>query len=361
MEKFSNIYKKLLSETKGDLNKLNKPALVEHLTVAFQALEIADKLCKQQSDTILRTTNELLKQCELARGSLEKPSSTNMGQNDIGTRTVKSYANSVKTVPAIIVKKNENSDEISSSEANEKMKKALISVKVNKTIIKRNGTMVVETPNQESFSNAISSLRSEFSNFSVSESKKIAPKLTIINVPIDLNNNDFVKDVCKKDAYIKDCIERKEEFSIINSWDMKDKSGKNSSKKIAIKCSPAIRNYIIDDNKGYIYLSLARCKVYDRFYVPQCFHCQRYNHFSRECPDKEKNSVCAKCSKNHDTKNCPENSTNCINCIRNKEKNTKHTSFSPNCPVLIGLRKKVMAQTDYSSPAKNSIQSKGAQ
>ena len=103
MEKFSNIYKKLLSETKGDLNKLNKPALVENLTVALEALEIADKLCKQQSDTILRTTNELLKQCELARGSLENSSSTNMGQNDIGTRTVKSYANSVKTVPAIIV------------------------------------------------------------------------------------------------------------------------------------------------------------------------------------------------------------------------------------------------------------------
>ena len=264
-----------------------------------------------------------------------------------------SYAKAVKTVPAIIVKKTESSGNISSAEIDQKMKNALQGFKVSKTHVKNNGTMVVETPNQENFSGAISSLRNEFSNFSVAESKKITPKLTIVNVPKDLAGNDLIEEICKKDAFIKNCIDRNEEFSIINSWDMKDRSGKISSKKVAVKCSPLIRNYIINDNSGYIYLNLLRCKVFDRFYVPQCYHCQRYNHFSRECPDKEKSSVCGKCSGSHNTKNCNANSSKCINCIRNKDQNNSHASFSPNCPVLVGLRNKVMAKTDYTVPSKN--------
>ena len=356
MEEFADAYKLLLGDLENkedlkDLTKMNKNTLADHLISALNALKLADKLCKKQSDTIMKTTNELLEQTKLARNNSEKLN----GLNEFNAEKIKvgSYADIVKNVPAIILKKTESSKNISSDEMKNKMKNALQGFKVAKTKVKQNGTMIVETANHENFSGAISSLQKEFSDFSVAEAKKISPKLTIINVPNDLTGNDLIDEIAKKDDFIKNCIDNNEEFSIINSWDMKNKSGKISAKKFAIKCSPLIRNYIINNNNGYVYLNLLRCKVFDRYYVPQCYHCQRFNHFSRECPDKEKSPVCGKCSGGHVTKNCTVNSSKCINCVRNKEKNNNHASFSHKCPVLVGLKNKVMAKTEYIAPSKN--------
>ena len=355
MEQFAKLYSDIgqLSDDQETLKKLNKQPLVEYLSSALKALKLADDLTKRQADTIMRSTDELLKQCELVRNGF---SASSMGKPvaDIPCKTTDgSFANAVKSVPAIVMKKANGSEDISREEIENKMKSALKGVRVNKTVVKNNGTMVVEVPNHESYSNAVSSLRTEFSSFSVEASKKLVPKITILNVPLYLGNDDLITEICDKDEFLKGCIDRDEEFTIINSWDVKDRVGKISSKKVAIKCSPMIRNHIINDNDGFIYLSLVRCRVFDRFYVPQCYHCQRFNHFSRECPDKRKLSICAKCTGQHDTRNCSENFSKCVNCVRNNDNEYDHASFSQNCPVLVGIRKKMMAFTDYTGVSKN--------
>ena len=58
------------------------------------------------------------------------------------------------------------------------------------------------------------------------------------------------------------------------------------SKNVVVKCSPKIPNYIINLNNDYVYFDSVRSKAYDRFFVPQCYHCRRFNHFVTNCHDK---------------------------------------------------------------------------
>ena len=65
MEEFADAYKLLLGDLENkedlkDLTKLNKNTLADFLISALNALKLADKLCKKRSDTIMKTTNELL-------------------------------------------------------------------------------------------------------------------------------------------------------------------------------------------------------------------------------------------------------------------------------------------------------------
>ena len=149
MEEFANLYDKIrnLSIDVKELNKNNKGPLADYLSTALKALRIADKLCKQQSVTILKTTNELLMQCELARNNSVKFNDPSVSNAESSTNCT--YANTVKTVPAIILKKTDNSKNISPSKINKEMRNALYRVEVTKTHVIENGTMVVETPNHE--------------------------------------------------------------------------------------------------------------------------------------------------------------------------------------------------------------------
>ena len=74
-------------------------------------------------------------------------------------------------------------------------------------------------------------------------------------------------------------------------------------KKVSIKCSPDIRSYIMNRNGGYIFVGLFKCKVYDRYFVPQCFHCNEFNHFANPYPNKSNPVKCGKCSGQHKREN----------------------------------------------------------
>ena len=52
-------------------NKQTKPKLFESLMIALTALQTADSYMKKQSDTILETMDELMKQTELTRTLIE--------------------------------------------------------------------------------------------------------------------------------------------------------------------------------------------------------------------------------------------------------------------------------------------------
>ena len=69
MEQFSKEYSKLshLSKDSDTLNKQTKPKLVESLMIALTALQLADSYMKKQSDSILKSVDELMKQTELTR------------------------------------------------------------------------------------------------------------------------------------------------------------------------------------------------------------------------------------------------------------------------------------------------------
>ena len=334
-----------------DLNyfkKINKDTVIEYLIQSLKANACADNLIKCQADTIMRSTNELVKQCEESR------SVRTLNQNAPPLQPhAMNFSATLKAPPKIVMKKTPGTDALSLDDIGIKMKNALKTVQVNKTHVKDNSTLFIEVPDHKSYSAAIEKLGSEFSNYSLEESRKIAPKVTVMNVPLEMTETVFISEVCEKDPFLKGCIEHnKDEFLVLNSWNIKGRSGDPVAKKLAFKCSPRVRNHIIDKSGGYLYLNLLRCKVYDRFYAPQCYHCQRFNHFSRNCPDKDKIATCGKCADNHETKSCSKNIRKCANCIRYREPNVDHFSFSPDCPSLDKARKFLQSKTNYEE-AKN--------
>ena len=79
MEKFSKEYSKLnpLSKDSEILNKQTKPKIVESLMIALTALQLADSYMKKQSDTILKSMDELMKQTEITRTLIENKKADN--------------------------------------------------------------------------------------------------------------------------------------------------------------------------------------------------------------------------------------------------------------------------------------------
>ena len=208
MEDFSNLYDDLrnIPSDFESYKKINKTEVVEHLIKALKTLSCADVLMKQQSDTIMRTTNELLKQCELSRLA-DNYSNHNMQQTV--NSTPKSFADAVKQLPVIVMKPAPGSQQTSRDDISEMMKTTLKNVHVSKTRIKDDGTMIVEVPNSESYSSAVEKLTTNFSNFSIEESKKISPKITIVNAPLSITNEALVDQICEKDSFIKEFVKNK--------------------------------------------------------------------------------------------------------------------------------------------------------
>ena len=102
-------------------------------------------------------------------------------------------------------------------------------------------------------------------------------------------------------------------------------------------------------NGGYIFVILCRCKVYDRYFVPQCFHCSGFNHFANNCRNKNNPAGCAKCSGQHKSENCRLKFLKCLNCVKAKVNGSEdHEATSRYCPMLIREQNQIQRRTNYS-------------
>ena len=126
---------------------------------------------------------------------------------------------------------------------------------------------------------------------------------------------------------------------------------KGDFKHAVIKVSPEIRASIQRDD-WYVYVGLNKCKVYDRFWVTQCYHCQNFGHIAAKCPTKSQSATCGYCAGNHDSRNCTQKSTPCCaNCSRMTPppQSLDHFASSQKCPVLISQRQRLIENTEFSS------------
>ena len=180
--------------------------------------------------------------------------------------------------------------------------------------------------------------------------RKIPPKLTIVGLPASFDQATFVNDIGEKDDILKEMLNNENSLEIISCSDFKNETGQVESKKLAVKVSPEIRNHLVIRNQGYIYVNLARYRVYDRLIVTQCFHCYEYNHVSKYCPKKTKPATCGRCAKAHDTRTCKSTTEKCVNCSRlDPNKQSNHCAFSYKCPLYESERHNLVRRTDYES------------
>ena len=126
---------------------------------------------------------------------------------------------------------------------------------------------------------------------------------------------------------------------------------------VAIKVTPDIRKFIIDSCNSKLYVFSCRCKVEDRYYIKQCFHCQQFGHMANNCPDKERSPVCMYCCGDHRSSNCPSKSIftqhKCSNCLKSDDPNisakaSTHNSGSYLCPVATAIVTRIQKRTQLS-------------
>ena len=356
MEEFSEHYKKVdnLPMENDSLNKLNKPKLIESLMIALTALKLADVHLKKQADLIMKTNMELLKQCELSRTLSENCNSKNGQSKDPPTNSKNcsdnaSYSETVKT--SLLVLKPTTSTQLCKDQITNQMSQALGKTKVSSAKVTDNGKIVVNIPNTECQSEVKNSLLNTFSdNFCFEENKKIMPKITVTGVPVDMSDEALLTEICAKDTVINNEINKNAVFSVVKTWTNKNRPGSSRYKNVLVKCSPEIRNHVIKNNDGYLYVGLTSCKTFDHFFVPQCFHCYKFNHFARDCPDKDKPQTCGRCSGNHKTNECRNNNRQkCVNCSQSRGNDFKHFSYSKDCPSLLKAKELVFRRTNYES------------
>ena len=354
-ENFSKLYDivRLVPMESDKLKKINKDELIEKLICAVETSRAAYEVINKQSDTILKMSSELVQQCAMNRSNVSSvvdmggPSTSAMGGTSL---PLPSYSSAVKLPPPIIIKSLNENTNIDINYLLNKANTALNKINVKTAKVNEQGTLIVQLPNETDHNIAIDNLKKVLPNsFNVERGKKLLPKLTVVGVPAEINENNIIKIICEKDDTINRLINEGEILDILKCWDIKNTSGEIESKKLVLKCSAVLRKYILDKNEGYIYISLSRCRVYDRLDVPMCYHCQGYYHFSMKCPKKNQNPVCGICANSHMTKNCNSSSEKCANCIRLIPGNeNNHRTFSAVCPCLVKEKNLIKNRTDYS-------------
>ena len=356
-QEFNKLYEgiRYLSQDAGNYDKSSytKKNLIENLISALKCLDVANQLIIKQNDSIMTASNELSEQSKLTRReisqSLQAEPSVTSSSNKPETKAPRSFSDIVKGPPTIVVKPTGGATQVNREDFKQKAEAALKDVKVANARISERGNLVVEVPSSVDHSTATENLKAAFpNNFTVESPKKVQPKLTITNLPNDYTADNLIPRICEKDQNLEELIKDGEELSVIKTWSNEGNNGEVRSKKFAVKCSPKIREYVMNANGGYLYLNMCRSKVYDRFFVTQCYHCQSYNHIASKCPNKDDPPVCCNCAGRHSTKYCKSNYEKCNNCSKAKLRSgNSHKSNSPDCPIYGREREFLIKRTDY--------------
>ena len=202
----------------------------------------------------------------------------------------------------------------------------------------------------------------------VSEAKKMFPKITVTNIPNSLLSpitslyptlpphelreklKPFLEDkFLEKNENVQNLVScQNRTFKIVYV-----KVGRNYT-TVGIKVSPDIRHMLT--SQKCIFIGYTKCSVTDRFDFIQCFRCQRIGHHKSDTC-KEPNVICMFCSGSHVTGSCPYKDerqryrcTNCSHSTVKEERDSCNTHHSGEdvCPTIQQEKEKLKQRTEYS-------------
>ena len=212
------------------------------------------------------------------------------------------------------------------------------------------GGVVVRFPNEDAKAqaNALMEPLVTSSNITVSEPRKMLPKMTLLDIPTSLSDEDIIPGIKSKNTKIKDLIDNGHTLSLVFT------RTKDNKKMAVLKMSPEIRMAIVQ-NGGRIFIGLTSCRAYDRFWATQCHHCQKFGHVKERCPNRNDSPVCVFCAGSHISADCQNKTApKCANCtsLNSPPERCQHSASSMDCPIMISERERVMENTDF-GPSKN--------
>ena len=253
----------------------------------------------------------------------------------------------VKDQQVLVVKPKATDSENTNPPDKSAIETALASVPVDKCTTTGKGALVVKLPTKEAkdeASNALNQCLGPDSTFRVSEPKKMLPKITLVGITQLTQDEEIIPSILNKNPQIKNLVDDGCTFKLLFT----KKTG-TYSKSAIIKLSPEIRSAILDCDSA-VYVGLVRCRAYDRFWVTQCYHCQRFGHTVDKCPVKDQDPKCSFCAGSHRSKDCTNKaSPKCVNCASSSSVSgpSNHYSSSRDCPLMKIQRNIIIENTNF--------------
>ncbi|KAI5643311.1 hypothetical protein NE865_04729 [Phthorimaea operculella] len=176
----------------------------------------------------------------------------------------------------------------------------------------------------------------------VAEPKERAPLVAIINVEGEVGDNDTFKS-----SLIAQNFEEGERENVAKNIEVAFKKWRRggAATTVVLRCSPAIRDTLI--NRERVYLGWERYLCRDYVDVVCCSRCQLYGHSIKFC--KATKETCGKCgAEGHNKESCTSTTTVCATCKSfNKGGAETHKTASVGCPARTYAIDRALSRVNY--------------
>ena len=253
----------------------------------------------------------------------------------------------IKDQNVLVIKPTSTGDGMDNSVAQsiDEVKEFLKDVPVKSCRSTKTGGLVIKFPSKEIMTNAASVMNACLGDtpaLCVSEPKKMLPKMTVVDIPKSMQDDEIMSSILRKNAGIKKHVDSGLAFSLVFARE------REQSKTVILKMAPEIRKEIVNAG-GYIYVGLSHCRAFDRVWVRQCYHCQGFSHNADKCKKKHEAPKCSFCAGSHRSRDCTnKDNPKCVNCASLSDgESCDHFASSLDCPVMNQQRRRVMDSTNY--------------
>lgn len=256
---------------------------------------------------------------------------------------VKSYASITKSEKEnvlIIKPKHEKDCTTTKSELKKNIKPAELKVAIEKVNINDKGKAVIKCINPEDIIRVSSEVvKTMGKDYEVLIPKERRPKIKIVGMEEQLDDNELIKCLKEQNRYIKD------------DADLKVLAIKRMKVRFfaIVECDPASYRDIMQN--GVLFIGFAACTVFEYVKITRCFNCTGFYHISKYC---NKSVVCMKCGGNHKASDnkCIPGLVNCPNCCETNKKyslklDTDHAPYDQACNIYSKHLERERNQTSY--------------
>lgn len=175
----------------------------------------------------------------------------------------------------------------------------------------------------------------------VVEPKERQPMVAISGVDHNIGAEEFLSAMWEQN--LKPDVSE-ENFKRGTQLAFRKKRGTGQSGIVVVRCTPEVRNAIV--NKGKVYVHWERHSVWDYIDVVCCHKCQLYGHVEKYCSAKTR--TCGKCGEEgHASADCRSEFFKCATCSHFKKPAEGHRTMAAECPARKYAEDKVISRINY--------------
>ena len=225
-------------------------------------------------------------------------------------------------------------------------------IPINQVSVTANNNAVIALPNEEVREKLkpLLAAKPSLQQHEIANVQSKLPRVTILDVCDELDENDFIQTVKMQNPEIAELINEGETFSDIYIKNKVIINGRKNT-QINVTVSEKIRK-LLNNRRNRLYIGLNSCRVVDKINVLRCYKCHNHDHLAKNC---DRTPCCGYCaSKTHVSDECTLKNDirnnisllKCVNCENNNDACSGHSVYWPLCPANRKYRGKMQKSSN---------------